>query len=319
MKQTHWIFAVAVAACALSVSVVAQPPRGEVQVQGRVQQGMPGVMGPPGGGVGGPGGIIGLFQNPELARELGRELRLSPEQSNELRDIMRESRDALRPPPAISVNPGPPNIQRGTGEMWQRMEEGRQRLESGIDALQERIDRVLRVEQREKLQEVAFQLSGGLESPMLAMPRGDRALAALDLTDAQKEEFRKLVEERRTNFEGYNLRDPGDLRRLRADTEANNARFAEQVKGLLTAEQKAKAEKLTAETPELRRRLGIPEPGQRGQQPEPPRQPGGPPPPPPPPGGGYAPGQGAWQPGQGAPQPAPPRQPPRSGFPRGEN
>jgi len=370
MKRTHWIIAVAVTAFALSQGAVAQPPpppgggqgqgsvrgqgsaqvqvfqgvgggqrsSGEAQVQVRVQQGTQGMQGPPGGGPGGPGGIggiVGLFQNPEIVRELGRELGFTPEQGAELREIMWESRDILRPP-SISFDSGPLTIQRGAGdgpqtqtfsirmdsdEVRQRMEEGRQRLEAGIDAVQARIDRVLRPEQRERLRDVNFQLSGGLESPVLGTPMGVRTLAALDLTDAQKEEFRKLVGGRqRVNFEDFNLRDPGARERLRTAVEAENAKFIEQVKGLLTAEQRAKAEKLTAETPELRKRLGMPEPGQRGQQPpgQPGRQPGGPPPPPP--GGGYAPGQGAWQPGQGAPQPAPPRQPPRGGgFPRGEN
>ena len=347
MKRTHWIITVAVAAFASSLSVVAQPPpppgggqrqvnmtQGPVPMPMRVQQGNPGIPMGPDGGPGPLGGIVGLLQNPELARELSREIGLLPEQVTELREIMRESRDLLRPP-AIPFNPGPPTNQRGpgqgsqtqtfpprtdSGEMRRRMEEGRQRIEAGIDAVQEKLDRVLKPEQQEKLRNIAFQLSGGLESPMLGLPQGDRALAALDLTETQKEQFRKLVEERRINFEGYNLRSAEDLRRLRANTEANNTRFVEQVKGFLTPEQKAKAEQLTDETPELRKRLGMSAlgPGQPRGQPPPGWQSGGWQSGGPPPGGNYTPGQDAWRPGQTPPPPGSrPQQ--RQGFPRGEN
>ena len=92
--------------------------------------------------------------------------------------------------------------------------------------------------------------------------------------------------------------------------EAANARFAEQVRAILTPEQRAKVEKLTTETAALRERLGIPAPGQPQQRGQQPGQA--------PPGSGFVPGQGAWQPGQGTPTPVE-GQPRRGSFPRNEN
>ena len=337
MKRTHGFIVIVVSVFALSLNAVAQPLSGGGQRQSggeqrgeqrgeppvRVLQAGPGIMGM---GPGGPGGVVGLLQNPELARELARELGLTPEQTSELRGIMRESANILQPEPMI-VRPDPNTIRGNpqTGpirmtpeEVRQRIEEGRQRMEAGIDAVQEKVDRVLKPEQREKLRDVAFQLSGGLESPALGMPMGLRVLETLTLTDEQKEQFRKLVEERNTAMREMMERFEREIRtaagqaRVREESGRITEQFVEQIKGILTPEQTAKVEKLTAETPALRARLRMPEPGGGGRQ----LQPGGPPPPP----GGYVPGQDAWRPGQAPPPPQVPRQPPRGGgFPRGEN
>ena len=195
------------------------------------------------------------------------------------------------------------------------MEEMERRMETGRNEIQEKVDRVLRPEQRTKLNDVTFQLSGGLEAPRT----GIQTLATLDLTDAQKEQVRKFMQERteamarlRENMGEIDWRNPEEQARARSAMEGPSTRFAEQVKGILTPEQRAKAEKLTAEAPALRERLRVPAPGQpRGPQQGQGRQQ--------PPGGGFVPGQGAWRPGQDTPNP-PPRpdgQPqPRRGFPR---
>jgi len=195
------------------------------------------------------------------------------------------------------------------------MREMRQRMETGMNEVQASIDRVLKPEQRTKLREATFQLSGGLNSA--GTPMGNMALGALDLTDAQKEQLRKLADERpRIDFEGIaDPRSPEGRAEMQKRIEAANTKFAEQVRGILTPEQRAKAEKLTAEAPALREKLGLPAPGQppqRGQQQRPGQGP---------PGGGFVPGPGDWRPGQGGPgaPAAPAGGQRRGGFPRGEN
>jgi len=297
MRRIHWIFAVAVTIFALSLNTFAQPPGGG---QGRGQgMGPGGGMGMGlGGGMGmmgmgaGTGGIGAVLQNPELARIL----ELTPQQATELQGVMRESMERLR---TEGQNVQRPQPGASPEEMRQFMEGMRQRMETGIDEVQARVDQVLRPEQRTRLRDVTFQLTGGLESPILS----ERTLATLDLTDTQREEIRRLAEARNARIGEINWRDQAERERFQSD-------FAQQVRSLLTAEQRAKAERLTTEAPALRERLGMPAPGQpRGQQGQ--QRPT--------PGGGFIPGQGAWQPGQIAPERVAPETPRRGGFPRSEN
>ena len=317
MKRIHWIVTVAVTVFVLSLNAVAQPPGG-----GPPGGGPPRGMGPGGGmgPMGGMGNIGAMFQNPQNQEAFAKELELTPEQATDLPRVVREAVERAR-----REFENTPRPQQGASpeEMRQFGDTMRQRMEAGMTEVQANIDRILKPEQRTKLRDVTFQLSGGLNSPMLGMPMGERALVeTLGLTDAQKEQFRKLAEDRNTAMremmerfrqEGVDPRSAEGQTKIRAESEQLTTKFAEQVKGILTPEQKAKVENLTAAAPDLRKRLGIPEPGQppqRGQQRQ--GQPA--------PGGGFVPGQGAWQPGQSAPN-APPggQQRQRGGFPRGEN
>jgi Spy/CpxP family protein refolding chaperone len=294
MKRIYWIFAVAVTIFALSFNTFAQPPGGG---QGRGQgMGPGGGVGPQGMGFGmgaGAGGIGAVLQNPELARVL----ELSPQQATELQGIMRESIERLRTEGQNIQRPQPGE---NPEEIRQFMEGMRQRVDTGMGEVQARVDQVLRPEQRTRLRDVTFQLSGGLESPMLS----ERTLATLDLTDTQREQVRRLAEARNARIGEINWRDQAERERFQSD-------FAQQVRGLLTAEQRAKAERLTAEAPALRERLGMPAQGARGQQGQQGRTQT--------PGGGFIPGQGAWQPGRDVPTPAAPSGQQRRAFPRGEN
>jgi len=309
MRRIHWIFAVAVTIFALSLNAIAQPPGGQ-RGQGMGPGGGMGQGMGPGGGMGLGGGMMGgggmgtgigaigaVLQNPELARVL----ELSPQQVNELQGVMRESIERLR---TEGQNIQRPQPGASPEEMRQFMEGMRQRLDTGMDEVQARVDQALRPEQRTRLRDVTFQLMGGLDSPTLGAPMGERMLETLDLTDAQREQIRRLAEARNARIGEINWRDQAERERFQSD-------FARQVRGLLTAEQRAKAERLTAEAPALRERLGMPTPGQpRGQQGQ--QRPT--------PGGGFVPGQGAWQPGQGAPDRVAPEAPRgRGGFPRSEN
>ena len=131
----------------------------------------------------------------------------------------------------------------------------------------------------------------------------ERMLDVLALTDEQKAKIRQILEARmaagREAREGFDGRNASQEERdkFRADSEARNKAFTDQIKALLTADQKAKAEKLSAGAAEVREKLGLPAPGQgpgQGQRQGGQRQgQGG--------GGGYTPGANAWQPGQETP------------------
>ena len=255
-----------------------------------------------GGMGGGPGGFL---QNPEFANLL----ELTPEQTTELQRIFTEAGTEMRMQMQAVMQAGgaPPNF-----------EEMRRRGEQFVEGIQEMADQILRPEQRTKSREVMFQLSGGLNSPMLGIP----TMQILNLTDAQKEQVRKALTERDEAFgtamQGFDFRNATPEEResfrekFRTEMEARAGKLTEKITSLLTAEQRAKAEKLTAEAPALRERLGMPAPGERPRR-EQQRGSGERDP------GVYVPGEGSWRPGQGAPDRAPqPQLQRRGGFPRGE-
>jgi Spy/CpxP family protein refolding chaperone len=262
--------------------------------------------------MGGPGGIGMLFQNPEFAKIL----ELTSEQTTSLQRVLRESAEEMRTQMQETMQQGqqggaPPNP-----------DQMRQRMEKFIDEAQVKVDKVLNPQQQTKVRELAFQMSGGLNAPFL----NERTLQVLKLTDAQKDQVRKIVADRDAEFrnamqQGFDFRNatPEEREKFRTDMESRGKKFADQVATILTPEQKAKAEALTAEAPALRERLGIPPqgpPGQRGPGPQG-RQ-----------GQGrgqqgespvYTPGDNSWRPGQGdTPEPTPTPGRRRSGFPRSE-
>ena len=299
-KQFFWIVAVGITVCALSYSAIAQPPGGPGGGRGPGGPGGPPPGGPPGGPGGfgggfgmGPGGPAAMFQNPEFAKELG----LTPAQTESLRNVMTEVGNDIRTQMEQMRAAGtPPNP-----------DEMRKRMEQFIDGAQAKVNQVLKPEQQTKMREVTFQLTGGMNSPMM----GVRTLETLNLTDAQKDQIRKITEERDAArfaaMQGVDFRNmtPEQRDKMFADGQTRDKKFTDQITALLTPEQKAKAEKLTTDAPELRKKLGIPEPGQFGQQRG---QQGGP-------RGPQGPGADSWQPGQAMPNSPP--QPNRPGnFPR---
>lgn len=279
-KKVTWIFAVIVTACALSAGVIAQPPGG----------------GPRGPGMGGGPGDI--FRNPEFVKIL----ELTSAQSDEIQKIMQTSMEEFRA--EMQRNPGtPPN----PDEMRKRFE-----------GAQQKVMEVMKPAQQTKARELTFQLTGGLDSPML----NERTLETLELTAEQKEKIRKLSADRdaefRTVMQGFDWRNatPEQRQKFGTDNAERTKKYRDQISAILTPEQKGKAEKLSAEAPALREKLGMPAPGQMGQGQR--RGQG------PPSGDGqpYTPGAGSWRPGQGVPggDASPqPRTRQRSGFSRGES
>ena len=219
-------------------------------------------------------------------------LNATPQQRNELRNIVQEFR-----------------TQRPQGA------QGPQAMAQRFGELRSKINQVMRPEQQTKLGELAFQLAGGLDSRFL----NERTLDILDLTDAQKEQIRAITASR--TAEAANAMREFDLRnatpeerdafveKISTASVERSKKYAAQIKAVLTAAQKAKAERLTAEAPALREKLKMPMPGQHGQmstqsQRARTQQPT------------YMPGSGSWQPGQPLPEtPEPINR--RGTFPRG--
>jgi Spy/CpxP family protein refolding chaperone len=193
-----------------------------------------------------------------------------------------------------------------------RVEDARQR----IVELRETINQALDVEQRMMFATISFQLAGGLNSPSL----NNQMLEHLGLTPAQKEQLNAITSAREAEIVS-SRRQFNFIRATPAEREAFDAanvertkKYAEQIKAILTPEQKTKAEKLTADIPALREKLGMPLEGlavsrteqrtQRQQQDTP----------------AYTPGPDAWRPGQPLPlMISPHHSEERRRFPRGEN
>ena len=286
-KRIFWVSAIVITACAVSFYAFAQPGGGP--------GGPAGPGGPGGGAILSPTGNVNvnaIARNAGLVSVLG----ITPEQMETLRKIEQDFRPIPSPPGQPGTRPTPPN----PAEAMER-----------TDTMWIAVNQVLTQEQGTKFREIAFQLSGGLNAPRLH----ERLLDTLDLTTGQREAIRKMVVEQ--ELENRAAREGGTNRELtpeqrRAADEERNVKYANQVKSVLTSGQIAKAEKLTAEIPALRERLGMPAqpaPGQRlgqvqrGQGAE--QRPG------------YVPSTGAWRPGQNVP-PAAPGGAPQGRFPRNE-
>ena len=185
--------------------------------------------------------------------------------------------------------------------------------------MQTKLNQVLTPEQQLKLVEISFQAAGGLDSRHL----DDQLLDVVNLTDAQKDQIRKITAEREAEtrlamqqrgagqpFDWQNAtqeeRDKyiaiqiADQKANRATDEARFKKYAEQMKAVLTIEQKTKAEKLTADAPALvaqllRKKQDVSEQvqdqrGQQGQNRQVPQVPV------------YVPHSGSWQPGDPIPE-----------------
>ena len=239
------ISAVAVTVLALVLNGFAQQPPRASDVEPSDPGGFRMLMGFGMMGLAGPD-VVGValeYRNPEINKIL----ELTPEQTPELQKIAGGAKKTIEQ----FKNVSPPLT----------TEELKPRVATALTETQEKVDKILKPEQRKKLREISFQLAGGLSSPL----QNVQTFEAFDLTDTQKEQIRKLMEERhgparRTIISEITNSNPPIPReeagtRIRAAMEQMDARFTEQIKSLLTTEQRAKAEKLTAEIPVLQRRM----------------------------------------------------------------
>lgn len=261
------------------------------------------------------GGIEGLIRNQEVKNQLG----LSEEQISKLVKLSEESRPRRNDRQPGS---GPPSRE--------ELQKFREEFEKRADENQAKINQILTSEQQEKYKTLQFQLIGGLDSPFL----GIRALEVLNLTDEQKAKLKAINDARDAesraafekrgpiDFRGISQEEREKLRaELQAENEARTKKFAEQIKAVLTSEQKEKAEKLTTEAKEVREKIGL---GNRDRE----RRGGesrsesrsgrgekgggeG--------GGEYRPNRDSWQPGQGVGERGNQNRQPRRAFPQTEN
>ena len=140
------------------------------------------------------GGVLNLaFHNPELAQIL----ELTTEQIDDLRTVARESQRELMRIRDESGRQVQEMLARGgiDNETLRRINEPSvERQERVFHEVRTQIDQILLPEQTTMLRDVTFQLSGGLE--LLSFPSLFQdnmfPLETLDLTDAQREQFREI-------------------------------------------------------------------------------------------------------------------------------
>ena len=163
--------------------------------------------------------------------------------------------------------------------------------------LKQKMRGVLSEKQYTKLEERTFQLTGGTQGLLFSAGFGD----TLKLTPEQVKKVEAL--QRQMTTEMFQLLDkmrgasPEEQLNIRTQIEELVAKYSKMANDFLTTEQKAKVEKLIAETPEyIATRL----PQNRNRSRE------------------WRPGASSWQPGQGAPEGGNPNQETRPTRDRGE-
>lgn len=291
--RTMKLFATGCVMLMLALPTLAQPGPGG--------PGGPGGRGPGGGpggrGMGMMGGGFGLLtNNADVKAAVG----VSEEQVQKIQALQEEFRRNMTPPGG------------GMGQMSQEeREKAFEAMRKRMDEHQAALKAVLTPEQVKKFNEVRFQISGGLDA---RGPGLMQSLEALDLSADQKAKMEKIGQEMgekiRALFpppgEGGERPSREEMQERMSKVEALQEEMKSQVSGILTAEQKALAAKLTEEGKELRdkvRQQNRERGGRRG---------GG--------NGQYRPGNDSWRPGQGAGANGEerPRGGNRRGFPRSE-
>ena len=288
MTKKLFFVGLAVMALLATVSLTMAQPGGGPGQGGRGQGGAGGrgQGGPAAGGMMmGGGGAMGILFNEEARKELG----ITDEQAQKLRDASRTAFEGMARPQE-GQRPDPAQMR----EQMQKMQ----------DAMRKNLEANLSSEQVAKLDVMTFQRSGGLEGPMV----NAESLRALNLTDDQKAKLQAAQEKRMEAMaamrpaEGTNIREMSQDERAafiakmqEAGQKANEA-FQAELKSILTAEQVAKAESLMKNVPEyLQQRAPAGRTGNRE-------------------GGGLN-----WTPGQGTRGENPNREQPRERGNRGNN
>lgn len=243
-KKVFLSFAV-LALFAVASMAVAQPggARGQGGPQG---QGPQGPQGRQGFQMMGGGGVMGILMNEEARTAIG----VTEAQIQAIRE-------AARPTTGDRPTPGTPGEGRpDPAEMQARMQAMQEQMRKAIE---EALDDT----QVAKLDTMVFQQSGGLEGFGVSAD----SLRVLGLTDDQK---KKLEEAQAKMREAMPRPEPGGERpnfeQMRETMEKAREAFQAELKGILTAEQTAKAEELMKDVPEYlqRRGPGADGPGNRG-------------------------------------------------------
>ncbi len=283
MSKKTFLMSFAVLALLATASMVMAQPGGGQGGRGQGGRGQgPGGPGGPGGGPGmmmggmGPGGgAMGILMNEEARTALG----ITEEQAQKLRDAGESMRGNFQPPQRGQQ--GPPDAA--------QMAQFRERMQKMQEESRKSVESILSADQVTKLDVMVFQRSGGLDGMANV-----ESLRALNLTEDQKKKVQEAQEKIMTTMrptEGFDFRNASQeerqafMEKMRAAGEKAREEFQSALKGILTDDQKAKAEKLMKDVPEYLQRRGGP--GQGG--------PGGP-------GGRQGGNLDNWQPGQGGGQ-----------------
>ncbi len=251
--------------------------------------------------------MLGAADNSQLSAEIG----FTPEQEKELRGV----RDELR---WQMLTKAPKYADRfkkmAAGEDPQKIQ---QDIENELKEITAKVEKVATPEQKKKSQTVVFQGMGGLNSPLINVD----AMSALDLSDEQKEKAQKTMDamekerlallsdglklfEKAVQLGGPKMSDE-DRKMLEKEREALEARvfasgqkLGDQLRGLLTDEQKEKEKILLANRPKFLPRLPKQMRGDTAEE--------------------YRPGSDSWRPGQGNPNEEKDRKKNRRVFPKEE-
>ncbi|MDR1485856.1 MAG: Spy/CpxP family protein refolding chaperone [Planctomycetaceae bacterium] len=234
-------------------------------------------------------GLGVLLQNENAKKHLN----LTEDQVAKLQKISDDQRANFPRPPRGNNEDG----RRPAPPSEEDMKKFNETIEKSQAESKKKINEVLTPEQQAKFKVLPFQVAGGLESRFI----NARTFEFLDLSDAQKEQFKKLDEENRAEFGKLFTQPTGnDTTRLtqeevRKQREELSKKAREKALALLTPAQKATAEKLTEEAKQLKlqpqrdeRDRGNRDRRERGE-----RNRGN---------NEYRPGSDSWRPGAGTPE-----------------
>lgn len=183
----------------------------------------------PGGGRGGPGAFGGgsafLLANEAVQKELN----IAQEQRDKLREIAQEMREGAGQRGDFQ-NLSQEERQKRIAEMQERAKKAEEKISAVLDA-----------KQKERLEQLRIQREGAV-----ALARADVA-EKVGLAAEQKEKIQKIQQEARSGAGGgQNFRNLSDEERQKAFAEMRERRekVANEILGVLNAEQKEKFEKL---------------------------------------------------------------------------
>jgi len=224
----------------------------------------------------GPGPMGELFTNRDMQAQFVDDMQLSNEQASKLGELGGEFRREME----LMFREYGPQImsEENRGEALDKIRTEGMKLGEN---LKQKMRGVLTENQYTKLEERTFQLTGGTQGLLFSVGFGD----TLKLTPEQI----KKVESLQRQMTGEIFQLIGRMQGASAEEQANIrtqieelvAKYSKMANDILTAEQKAKAEKLIADTPEYIASRRLPQNRNRPAD--------------------WRPGANSWQPGQGAP------------------
>ncbi|MDR2169529.1 MAG: hypothetical protein LBP59_05255 [Planctomycetaceae bacterium] len=203
--------------------------------------------GPGAGGnfLGGGSGLGILLQNENAKKHLN----LTEDQTTKLQKIAEEQRNNF---PRFPRNNNENNT-RPTQDDLKKFGEAVEKYQADT---QKKVNEILTQEQQTKFKTLPFQVTGGLESRFL----NARSFDFLDLSEDQKAKFKQIEEENQAEFRRIFTRDGArpnsrptneDVQKQRDEMQKRREQQKQKLLALLTPEQKALAEKLTAEAKQL--------------------------------------------------------------------